>query len=363
MLKYFMKNNKMEIINNNIDISNPSFLKEFCTEKAIPKEFLSAENINELEEEFRAFSLAAYLYKKHTKKKYNSENLKIISEIKKVGIYQYLQATLQKNIESIISDTFYLNELLKLAKSDIEDFNKKLDNGSTIDAYSTVGLIRDINQDSLKIFHLGKLTILMVADGVGGGEDGEVASKIACETVLKNLKNQDFEIKTDNEIKIILKKNILKANDAVISYADKNKIDTIGTTLSVAIIYNQKLFIGHIGDSRIYRIKVNEEPKLITQDHSLPEVLFRLGKINKEEKENYKKNILVYVIGKRDLKEEDIYISQEVNLNQSDELFLCSDGVWDCISQDRFRDNIKELKYHLLNSIPNDNATFIRFKL
>jgi len=353
----------MEIINNKIDISNPAYLEEFCTIRAIPEEFLSMENINELEDKFRAFSLGAYLYKKLTKRKYNAENLKTISEIKKAGIYQFLQATLQKDIESIISDQYYLKELLNLVRSDKEDFNKKLDNGFIIDTYSTVGLIRDINQDSLKTFHLGKLTILMVADGVGGGEDGEVASKIACETILNNIKYQDLNIKTDNEIKILLKKNILKANAAVISYADNNKIDTIGTTLSIAIVYNKKLFIGHVGDSRIYRIKAHEEAKLITQDHSLPEVLFRLGKIKKEEKGNYKKNILVYVIGKRDLKEEDIYISQELNLNQSDELFLCSDGVWNCISTDRFRDNIEELKHHLLNSIPNDNATFIRFKL
>lgn len=353
----------MEIINNKIDISNPAYLEEFCTIRAIPKEFLSMEKINKLEDEFRAFSLGAYLYKKLTKRKYNSENLKTISKIKKAGIYQYLQATLQKDIESIISDQYYLKELLNLVRSDKENFNKKLDNGSIIDTYSTVGLIRDINQDSLKTFHLGKLTILMVADGVGGGEDGEIASEIACTTVLNNLKNQDLNTKTDNEIKNLLKENILKANDAVISYADNNKIDTIGTTLSIAIIYNKKLFIGHVGDSRIYRINEHKEVKLITQDHSLPEVLFRLGKIKKEEKENYKKNILVYVIGKRDLKEEDIYISQELSLDQSDRLFLCSDGVWNCVSEDKFYDDIEELKQYLLDTIPNDNATFIRFKL
>jgi len=352
----------MEIINNKIDISNPTYLQEFCTLEAIPKEFLSTENINELEDELRAFRLGVYLYKKYTKQKYNANKLETIPEIKKVGIYQYLQATLRKDSQSIVSDKYYLKELLDLVNSDIENFNQKLDNGSIIDEYSTVGLIRDINQDSLKTFHLGKLTILMVADGVGGGEHGEVASSIACETVLNNLKNQNYNIKTDNEIKTLLKKNILQANNNVISYADKNKIDTIGTTLTIALIYNQKLFIGHIGDSRIYRAKAYEEPKLITQDHSLPEVLFRLGKIKKAEKENYKKNILVYVIGKRDLKEEDIYISQELNLNESDRLFLCSDGVWNCISKDKFHDNIEELKQHLLNNIPDDNATFIRFQ-
>jgi len=351
----------MEIINNKIDISNPTYLQEFCTLEAIPKEFLSIENINELEDELRAFRLGVYLYKKYTKQKYNANKLETITEIKKVGIYQYLQATLRKDTQSIVSDKYYLKELLDLVNSDIENFNQKLDNGSIIDEYSTVGLIRDINQDSLKTFHLGKLTILMVADGVGGGEHGEVASSIACETVLNNLKNQNYNIKTDNEIKTLLKKNMLQANNNVISYADKNKIDTIGTTLTIALIYNQKLFIGHIGDSRIYRAKAYEEPKLITQDHSLPEVLFRLGKIKKAEKENYKKNILVYVIGKRDLKEEDIYISQELNLNESDRLFLCSDGVWNCISKDRFHDNIEELKQHLLDNIPDDNATFIRF--
>jgi len=351
----------MDIINNSTNIFNPTYLTEFCTPNAIPNEFRLTKNIDKIKDEFKAFRLGIYLFKKITKQKYNANNLESIPEIKKAGIYQYLQATLQKDVASIIGDSHYLKGLLNLANSDIKNFNQKLDNGSIIDEYSTVGLIRDINQDNLKTFHLEKLTILIVADGVGGGEHGEVASKIACETVLNNLKNKNYDIKTDNEIKTLLTKSILKANNEVILYADRNNIDTIGTTLTIALIYNQKLFIGHIGDSRAYRIKAHEKPKLITQDHSLPEVLFRLGKIKEEEKGNYKKNILVYVIGKRDLKEEDIYIKQEADLNRYDMLFLCSDGVWDCISAEKFNNTVEELKQHILDNIPNDNATFIRF--
>ena len=354
----------MDIINNSTNILNPTYLTEFCTTNAIPKAFDLTENIDKIKDELKAFRLGVYLFKRLTKQKYSANNLETIPEIKKAGIYQYLQATLQKDVESIIGDSQYLKELLNLANSDIKNFNQKLDNGSIIDEYSTVGLVRDINQDSLKTFHLGKLTILMVADGVGGGEHGEVASKIACETVLDNLKNKNYAIKTDDEIKTLLKESILKANSEVISYADKSNIDTIGTTLSITLIYKQKLFIGHVGDSRIYRIRAYEEPELITQDHSLPEVLFRLGNIKKEEKKNYKKNILVYVIGKKNLKEEDIYISKEANLSHADVLFLCTDGIWGIKGiENKFTYKSEKLTEYILNTIPSDNATLIRFQI
>ena len=354
----------MDILNNSTNILNPTYLTEFCTQNAIPQAFRLTENIEKLKDEIKAFRLGAYLFKKITKKKYNANDLENISEIKKAGIYQYLQATLQKDVESIIGDNYYLKELLNLANSDMENFNQKLDNGSILDEYLTVGLIRDINQDILATFHTKELIILIVADGVGGAEHGEMASKIASKTLLKILKEQDYNRKTDNEIRELLQKSFIEANNKVISYAQKQKIDSIGTTLTVALIYHKKLFIAHIGDSRIYRVTNQQKPKLITQDHSLPEVLFRLGKIRADEKNNYKKNILVYVIGKKDLKKEDIYITQEPNLTKSDTLFLCTDGVWEIEGiEEKFSVNAEELKQYILDSIPSDNVAFVRLRV
>jgi len=341
-------------------------LEKFCSPLAIPKEFKSLENISELEDELKAFTIGCELFKEIVGHEYNSDDLETISEIKEAGVYQFLQATLQNEVTSIISDEYYLEKLLKLYSKDIENFDRTLiSNGlKKIDEYSTVGLVRDINQDSLRTFNSKEITLLIVADGVGGGEHGEIASKIACDVSLMSLENQKYNDKTESQIEDLLKKAILNANNAVINYANKESIDTIGTTLSIALIYNRKLFVGHVGDSRIYRIYENKKLESITEDHSLPEVLFRSGEIaTEEEKKNYKKNILVYVIGKIDLKEENLNVFCADKELTSDTLFLCSDGVWDIKGvEDKFDGDVKELKRYILDSIPTDNATFIRCK-
>jgi len=333
-------------------------LKKFCSPPFIPKEFNSTKNIDEIKDELKAFTLGCELFFRQKNEKYNGDN----QEIKEVGVYQFLQATLQDEVTSIIHDKDYLKNLLELYEKDIEEFNVKMDNGSVIDRYSTVGLIRDINQDSLRVSANGN--ILIVADGVGGGEDGEIASQKASDTVLKYLNNR-YDNKSDVAEETILedlKNAIIEANEVVLNYAKVNSISSIGTTLSIALIYNRKLFFGHVGDSRIYRIQENQEPKLITQDHSLPEVLVRNKEIDEDEKENYKKNILVYVIGKKDLKKENLHVGCDGELN-NEILFLCSDGVWDIKGIDsKFTANIEILKRFILNSIPSDNATFIRCK-
>lgn len=372
-----MKNLVQKIVKNILDKLNKKNeqynlekLEQFCSPLSIPKEFKSSEKISELEDELKAFSLGCELLKEITGHKYKNDKLEDITKIKEAGIYQFLQATLQDEVTSIISDEYYLEKLLKLygKDKDIEEFDEKLIHGIVVDKYSTVGLLRDINQDSLKVSASGN--ILIVADGVGGGEHGEVASQIASDTAFDYLDKQIYSPETEDEINEQIIKDlttaIMNANKAVIAYADKESIDTIGTTLSIALIYNKKLFVGHVGDSRIYRIRKNKKPESITEDHSLPEVLFRSGEIKTpEEKKNYKKNILVYVIGKRDLKEENLHVFCEEEELTNDILFLCSDGVWDLNGgevEDKFNGNIEELKRYILDSVPTDNATFIRCK-
>jgi len=331
-------------------------LEEFCSPPYIPKEFNTTENIDEIKDELKAFTLGCELFYKILNKKYDGDN----QEIKEAGVYQFLQATLQDEVGSIISDGDYLKNLLELYGKDIEEFGLAQDNGSIIDKYSTVGLIRDINQDSLRVSPKGD--ILIVADGVGGGEHGEIASQKASDRVFEYLDNRS-NISEDTILQD-LKNAIMEANKVVVDYAEENSINTIGTTLSVALIYNRKLFFGHVGDSRIYRISKNQEPKLITQDHSLPEVLFRNDEITAPEKENYKKNILVYVIGKKDLKEENLHVGYEKEELTDDTLFLCSDGVWDINKEieGKFTSKAEDLKRYILDSIPSDNATFVRCK-
>jgi len=354
-------------IGNKLEMNAEAFTLEALSKYTLsmPSLFKEEDGKNIYQKEIKTYSIGCELYYRLTKRKYNKEDISRIREVKKPGIYQFLEATLQDDIELIVSDEDYLKSLLNLVKTDIEKFDERLSEYATVDRYSTVGLVREINQDSLQIFHQDDLTILIVADGVGGGEEGEIASQKASQEALNILKKYNYQRKTSKEIQAHLSRAIMNANSTVVSYAKSKNIDKIGTTLSIALIYQNSLYIGHVGDSRIYRSSYNQRPKLITEDHSYPEVLFRRGEIKEFEKKDYKKNILVYVIGKEDLQKKDIYIKQEPDLNKEDKLFLCSDGVWDYFEgqEERFNsDNIeKDIKQFLFDAVPADNATFIRY--
>ena len=337
-------------------------LEKSCVKDSIPKEFFT-ENKDDIEDELKAFTLGCELFKDKTGKVYEGDHLERIQEVKEAGVYQFLQATIQDEVGSIISDVFYLKRLLELNSKDKETLKRYSNKcfNMEIDNYSTVGLVRDVNQDNLEVYQKDELLILVVADGVGGGEDGDVASRLACKTSIEYLSKENYNV-SDKDIEHYLSQAIIKSHENVTQYAKSNSIETIGTTLSIALIYNKKLFVGHVGDSRIYRIN-NEGIEPITHDHSLPEVLFRKKDISKEEKDNYKKNILVYVVGKKDLEAKNLHVFTAKKHLENETLFLCSDGIWDIddgqIVQ-QFDKDIKELKATIMESIPADNATFIR---
>jgi hypothetical protein len=120
--------------------------------------------------------------------------------------------------------------------------------------------------------------------------------------------------------------------------------------------------VGHVGDSRIYELETGKDVRQITQDHSVREVLFRSNKITEEEKENYQKSILAFVLGKKNLKRENIFIQHSI-LYENSQLLLCSDGLWEKldITKNLFNISMEDLKYSIYNSIPSDNVTVIRY--
>ena len=114
----------------------------------------------------------------------------------------------------------------------------------------------------------------------------------------------------------------------------------MGTTLDVCLIYNNKVFIGHVGDSRVYRIRKNIIRKLTT-DHSYVEKLLKEGTITKEEAYNHpKKNMLMKALGCNDFVEPDVICK---GFLKDDILLMCSDGLTNML-----RDN--EIYSLLLNN-------------
>ena len=211
-------------------------------------------------------------------------------------------------------------------------------------AKSDIGKAREMNQDSYYVSDLEKdeLRLYILADGMGGYKGGEIASSLAVASARNYVVNNFKKTKKDKEsILELLKKSVEYANKVVCEKSSEDpELHDMGTTLDVCLIYNNKVFIGHIGDSRVYRIRKNIIRKLTT-DHSYVEKLLKEGTITKEEAYNHpKKNMLMKALGCSSLVEPDVICK---GFLKDDILLMCSDGLTNML-----RDN--EIYNLLLNN-------------
>ena len=137
-------------------------------------------------------------------------------------------------------------------------------------AKSDIGKAREMNQDAYYISDSSsEVKLYLLADGMGGYKGGEIASSLAIKCTRSYIENNFKETPKDKENLIQLVASSMEyANMVIYEKAKENKeLEGMGTTLEVCLIYNNKAYIGHIGDSRIYRIRKDFIRKL-TQDHS-----------------------------------------------------------------------------------------------
>lgn len=209
-------------------------------------------------------------------------------------------------------------------------------------ATSDVGKAREINEDYFYISYPDdEIQLFILADGMGGYNGGEVASKLAV-TSAKNYILSNFEKNnSDKDTLLDLVKNSSQyANMVVYEKAKENpKLSKMGTTLDICLIYQSKAFISHIGDSRIYRIRKDFMRKL-TKDHSYVQQLIDEGKITKEESLKHpKKNMLMKALGCTPFIEPDAMIKGFI---KEDVILMCSDGLTNMVSEERIKQIIKE---------------------
>lgn len=189
---------------------------------------------------------------------------------------------------------------------------------------SDVGKVRNINEDSY-LAQDGEIQILAVADGMGGYKAGEIASAMAIET-LRNYCGQTEDIRQ------LLSEVIVEA-DRTIYQAQSNNPDYqgMGTTITVAIVKGNLLYIGHVGDSRAYLCR-NHNLLQITTDHSLVNELLKQEQITEEEALNHpQKHLLLQALGSGNK------LDIEINcfsLERSDIILLCSDGLTNMVADD-----------------------------
>jgi protein phosphatase len=183
------------------------------------------------------------------------------------------------------------------------------------------GLVRDHNEDYFSCKTLKESTLFIVADGMGGHDAGEVASRLAVETACKEVQDG---AKGDYDPQKLLEQAVQRANAEVIREG-VSKGSNMGTTLTLALMTQDRAYIASVGDSRTYWIE-NGSIRQITEDHSLVAKLVSAGKLTREESRNHPKaNLLYRTIGFDENVKVDTF---KVDLKRGDSLLLCTDGLW-----------------------------------
>ena len=226
-------------------------------------------------------------------------------------------------------------------------------------AKSDIGKAREMNQDSFYVSDINDgIKLFILADGMGGYNAGEVASRMAVESA-KDYIHKHFAKNKDSKEKLeaLLKDAIEYANSVVYKKAQsKEDLRGMGTTLDVCLIYNSRIYIGHVGDSRVYRIR-KEFMRRLTKDHSYVQTLVDDGTITKEEAYSHpKKNMLTKALGCVETVEPDVYTKTFI---KDDIILMCSDGLTNMIREENIYEIIKQDKENAIENLvkqANDNG-------
>lgn len=221
------------------------------------------------------------------------------------------------------------------------------------------GLVHQINQDSALaiVSHpaSGKAAgLFIVADGMGGHQAGDVASRLAVETVkeelawlLERTETEDTQPSVPTpvtetvvehattQLQQRLELAISRANQEITTYAQKNPIDAgnMGTTITCVLVEDSQAAIANVGDSRTYLLR-HGELRQITEDHSYVARLVQEGQLQPEEIfEHPRRNVITRSLGYRPEVEVDSWLE---HLQPGDRLLLCSDGLWEMIQDPAF---------------------------
>ena len=190
-----------------------------------------------------------------------------------------------------------------------------------------IGLKREINEDYISLPNENEgIKLFILADGMGGANAGEKASCLATKVVRDYVRAHFIEIERNKEgLENLIRNAIKTANKEVIKMGNSApEYSGMGTTLIVVLIYRGRIHIGHVGDSRVYRLRQNVF-RQITKDHSYVQELVKQGEISQDEaKVHPQKNMLMRAIGVEDEVKPDIITKGFV---KGDIILICSDGL------------------------------------
>ncbi len=193
-------------------------------------------------------------------------------------------------------------------------------------ALTDPGCVRQQNQDAYQLLKLDRNTLLcVVCDGMGGAKSGNVASQLASEVFVQEIK-RSWKPSLDQEaVDQLLRSAVKLANFTVFDQALQfEEFAGMGTTLVAAVIRGKDATIVNVGDSRAYSIDP-DDIHCITTDHSLVQMMLQRGELTLEQARNYPgKNLITRAIGTEPVVESDIYHHK---MARGDCLLLCTDGL------------------------------------
>ena len=230
---------------------------------------------------------------------------------------------------------------------------------------SHVGKVRKNNED----YCMGEIIqteddcigIFALADGMGGHKKGEVASKIAVESIIDFLKENILKscgIKMDY-LDDVIKQGYNYANQKIFDkVSEDSSCEGMGTTLVVAVIYKDDMIMANVGDSRGYLLH-NDEFRRITRDHSVVEELVNANLITEEEARVHpRRNQITRAMGAEEIIIVDIFREK---VEKGDMILLATDGLTGCVGDEDIKNiikqdkDIKEICEDLINQA-NDNS-------
>jgi protein phosphatase len=218
----------------------------------------------------------------------------------------------------------------------------ELTNAVEIAAFTDTGLARDHNEDCIGYDVSSGIAVL--ADGMGGHQAGEIASRMAVEQVLRQMKSrlikQTGRPITSSQMLNLVSNTISSSNRKIFEASEEiSSRHGMGTTVVAAVVEGSHLYAGHVGDSRLYLLR-DSKLRRITKDHSLVQDLIDKGFYTEDEARSASINhVVTRALGTAEVVEVDI-LEQEA---ERDDLFLlCSDGLSDMLSDEMIEQILSE---------------------
>jgi protein phosphatase len=213
---------------------------------------------------------------------------------------------------------------------------------------SDIGRVRAQNQDAFRIEELDRHTILaVVCDGMGGAKSGNIASRLAIDVFVGEVKNSWKASMTQEQTEQLLENAVKLANFTVYDQARQfEDFAGMGTTLVAALLSGKNATIVNVGDSRCYHI-TRSDIRRITVDHSVVQMMVDRGELTAEEARSYPgRNYITRAVGTEPTVQSDLFA---IRVERGDALLLSSDGLHNEVDD-------QEILFEVVHGVNNDNC-------